>query len=122
VKELTFYYDNLPEPNCMPNDMGVTFGNYGFIVTRATGIKNFNKIEKDFKNAIKGIVKLPKNSKFAVYIAYRYYFKLLKEVAIKLNLKDLSMGMSSDFEHAIINGSTYLRLGTKILGERNITT
>ena len=49
MKELTFYYDNLPEPNCMPNDMGVTFGNYGFIVTRATGIKNFNKIEKDFK-------------------------------------------------------------------------
>jgi len=31
----------------------------------------------------------------------------------------LSMGMSSDFEEAIINGSTYLRLGTKILGERN---
>ena len=38
------------------------------------------EIEKDFKNAIKGIVKLPKNSKFAVYIAYRYYFKLLKKL------------------------------------------
>ena len=37
----------------------------------------------------------------------------------KLDLKNLSMGMSSDFEHAIINGSTYLRLGTIILGERN---
>ena len=47
------------------------------------------------------------------------YFKMLKSVAEKLNLKDLSMGMSSDFEQAIINGSTYLRLGTIILGERN---
>ena len=47
------------------------------------------------------------------------YFKMLKSAAEKLNLKDLSMGMSSDFEQAIINGSTYLRLGTIILGERN---
>ena len=37
------------------------------------------EIENDFKNAVKGIVKLPKNSKFAVYIAYRYYNKLLKK-------------------------------------------
>ena len=33
----------------MPNNMGVTFGNYGFIVTRATGIKNFDEIQKEFK-------------------------------------------------------------------------
>lgn len=38
------------------------------------------EIEEDFKNAIKGIIRLPKNSKFAVYIAYRYYFKLLKKL------------------------------------------
>ena len=44
---------------------------------------------------------------------------MLKKVAEKLNLKELSMGMSSDFEQAIINGSTYLRLGTIILGERD---
>ena len=52
-------------------------------------MKNFNEkskkeiileIEKDFANAVKGIVKLPKNSKFAVYIAYRYYNKLLKKL------------------------------------------
>ena len=47
------------------------------------------------------------------------YFKILKNTAEKINLKDLSMGMSSDFEQAIVNGSTYLRLGTVILGERN---
>ena len=38
------------------------------------------EIEEDFKNAVKGIIRLPKNSKFAVYIAYRYYFKLLKKL------------------------------------------
>ena len=43
---------------------------------------------------------------------------MLKNIADKLNLKELSMGMSSDFEQAIINGSTYLRLGTIIFGER----
>ncbi len=52
-------------------------------------MENFNEeskrdiiieIEKDFINAVKGIVKLPKNSKFAVYIAYRYYNKLLKKL------------------------------------------
>jgi len=48
------------------------------------------------------------------------YFKMLKNAAEQLNLKELSMGMSSDFEDAITNGSTYLRLGTAILGERNI--
>ena len=49
------------------------------------------------------------------------YFKILRNTSGKLNLKDLSMGMSSDFEQAIINGSTYLRLGTIILGERHLT-
>ena len=39
---------------------------------------------------------------------------------LELDLKNLSMGMSSDFEQAIINGSTYLRLGTIILGERKL--
>jgi len=46
------------------------------------------------------------------------YFEKLKFVSEKLSLKDLSMGMSSDFEQAVINGSTYLRLGTLILGQR----
>ena len=49
------------------------------------------------------------------------YFKLLKDTALKFNLSELSMGMSSDFEQAVLNGSTYLRLGTLILGERNLT-
>ena len=49
------------------------------------------------------------------------YFKLLKKSSDDLNLKELSMGMSSDFENAVINGSTFLRLGTLIMGKRNVT-
>ena len=49
------------------------------------------------------------------------YFKLLKKSSDDLNLKELSMGMSSDFENAVTNGSTFLRLGTLIMGERKIT-
>jgi len=45
-------------------------------------------------------------------------FILLKQAAERLKLNDLSMGMSSDYEDAVLNGSTYLRLGTIILGER----
>lgn len=47
------------------------------------------------------------------------YFKILKKKSQELNLNDLSMGMSSDYEQAVFNGSTYLRLGTAIFGERN---
>ena len=49
------------------------------------------------------------------------YFKVLKESSERLNLNELSMGMSSDYEEAILNNSTYLRIGTLILGKRNIT-
>ena len=49
------------------------------------------------------------------------FFGILKKKAEELNLNDLSMGMSSDFEKAVLHGSTYLRLGTVILGERNTT-
>tara|TARA_Y100000590_G_scaffold442115_1_gene569788 strand:- start:252 stop:917 length:666 start_codon:yes stop_codon:yes gene_type:complete len=48
------------------------------------------------------------------------YFKILQDTSQKLNLPDLSMGMSSDYEEAILNGSTYLRLGTAIFGERSL--
>ena len=48
------------------------------------------------------------------------YFRILKKSSDNLNLTELSMGMSSDFENAVTNGSTFLRLGTLIMGERNI--
>ena len=47
------------------------------------------------------------------------YFQILKKTSEKLNLTDLSMGMSADYDQAILNGSTFLRLGTAIFGTRN---
>ena len=46
------------------------------------------------------------------------YFIMLKKISEMLNLKDLSIGMSNDFEQAINCGSTFLRLGSIIFGER----
>ena len=46
-------------------------------------------------------------------------FKMLREKSLELNLNELSMGMSNDYEKAIINGSTFLRLGTAIFGDRS---
>ena len=48
----------------------------------------------------------------------RKYFRLMKELKDKLNLKILSMGMSNDYKIAIEEGSNYIRIGTKIFGER----
>ena len=47
------------------------------------------------------------------------YFKMLKNLANKFDLKHLSMGMSSDYKNAVVHGSTYLRLGTSIMGPRD---
>ena len=47
------------------------------------------------------------------------YFALLKNIADKFSLKNISMGMSNDYEDAIYLGSTCIRIGSKIFGERN---
>ena len=47
------------------------------------------------------------------------YFKSLSELNSSLGLKELSMGMSSDFMKAINYKSTYLRIGSAIFGERS---
>ncbi|MFD2542492.1 phytoene/squalene synthase family protein [Lacinutrix gracilariae] len=49
-------------------------------LTNATKEEIIKDIEKDFKKAYKGIIKLPLESKLGVYIAYRYYLKLLKKL------------------------------------------
>jgi pyridoxal phosphate enzyme (YggS family) len=55
----------------------------------------------------------------------RTSFRLLRELREELQLRhdaphftDLSMGMSSDFETAILEGSTWIRVGTDIFGPR----
>ncbi|MDA1019392.1 MAG: phytoene/squalene synthase family protein [Bacteroidetes bacterium] len=39
-----------------------------------------NDIDKDFTNALKGILLLPPSAKFGVYTAYKYYLKLLNKL------------------------------------------
>jgi pyridoxal phosphate enzyme (YggS family) len=55
-----------------------------------------------------------------------YYIQLrgLKEKMVRegILLKELSMGMSNDFEVAIEEGATYVRVGTAIFGERKQKT
>ena len=46
------------------------------------------------------------------------YFKRMKYLKNKIGLKELSMGMSSDYLKAVENDSTYLRVGSAIFGER----
>jgi len=46
------------------------------------------------------------------------HFELLYKIAKERNLKELSMGMSGDFNDAISCGTTYIRVGSAIFGER----
>jgi PLP dependent protein len=46
------------------------------------------------------------------------HFALLAKLADELGVKELSMGMSGDFDKAIAFGATYVRIGTVIFGER----
>jgi len=47
------------------------------------------------------------------------YFLHLNQLRNQTDLCHLSMGMSNDYQTAIKCGSTFLRIGSKILGERN---
>jgi len=48
----------------------------------------------------------------------RPYFRRLREIAEAQGLKALSMGMSHDFEVAIQEGATHIRVGTALFGKR----
>ena len=47
------------------------------------------------------------------------YFLKIKNLNKKLNLKDLSIGMSADYLEALKFNSTFIRVGSKIFGKRN---
>jgi hypothetical protein len=46
------------------------------------------------------------------------HFALLNKIAARNGLKELSMGMSADYESAVALGATYVRVGTAIFGPR----
>lgn len=47
------------------------------------------------------------------------HFALLNKLAREADIKNLSMGMSADFEEAIWLGATYVRIGSALFGNRD---
>ena len=76
--------------------------------------KFYNKCTNDLGLNVIGLMCLPPNDNKS-----QIYFSKMKELVRKLKLKDISMGMSNDYLEAINYQSTYLRIGSKIFGERN---
>ena len=78
-------------------------------------VKNFLEVCKnDLKLNVIGIMCIPPNDKKT----NEYFSKMLK-LKDELNLSNLSMGMSNDYLNAVQHGSTMIRVGSKIFGERN---
>ena len=69
---------------------------------------------KEAKLDILGLMVIPPNDQNS-----KKYFEVLKELSMSLGLKDLSMGMSSDYLDAINCGATFVRIGTSIFGKRD---
>ena len=67
----------------------------------------------DLKLNIIGLMCLPPNDEKT-----EEYFIKMRELNAKYKLEQLSMGMSNDYKLAIKNGSTFLRIGSKIFGNR----
>ena len=77
-------------------------------------LKNFyNKCTKDLGLDIVGLMCLPPKEEQS-----SNYFLKMKELLSSVSLQDLSMGMSSDYLKAAEHDSTFLRIGSKIFGER----
>ena len=56
----------------------------------------------------------------AVFSKLKEVFEDIKDMSIEgVEMKELSMGMSGDYQIAIEEGSTIVRVGTSIFGKRN---
>ena len=78
-------------------------------------VKDFFKYcSEEKKLNIIGLMVIPPNDEHT-----DKYFEEVSNLNSELGLKDLSMGMSSDYEKAIKFKSTFLRIGSAILGPRN---
>ena len=77
-------------------------------------LKNFyEKCVNQFNLNIIGLMCIPPQNNDV-----EIHFKEMQKLKKNLNLKELSMGMSSDFLKAVDSGSTFVRIGSKIFGER----
>jgi len=80
-----------------------------------------NEVENFYKSCVNnlnldiiGLMCLPPNKRDV-----RPFFKKMNELSNHLGLKELSMGMSSDYLDAIEFGASFIRIGSKIFGNRN---
>jgi PLP dependent protein len=76
-------------------------------------ISDFYKFCKNLNLDIIGLMCIPPNDENV-----EMYFSEMNKISKELNLKKLSMGMSSDYLNAIKNNSTHVRIGSKIFGNR----
>ena len=84
----------------------------GIPVNEVDSFYNYCSKEKNLE--ILGLMVLPPNDNNT-----KKYFKILSNLNKSLGLKDLSMGMSSDYLDAINFDSTYVRIGSSIFGSRS---
>ena len=73
----------------------------------------YKKCVQDLNLNIIGLMCLPPKDEDT-----KNYFLKMKNLAKKIKVKELSMGMSNDYVDAAKFGSTFLRIGSKIFGER----
>ena len=73
----------------------------------------YNKCKDEFKLDIVGLMCIPPQNNV------ENYFSEMQKLNKILNLNELSMGMSADYLKAKKFGSTFVRIGSKIFGERS---
>lgn len=74
----------------------------------------FDYCTKDLKLNVIGLMAIPPNDGKEIF-----YFKNLMELNKSLELKELSLGMSGDFQEAIKYDATFVRIGSSIFGKRS---
>jgi len=77
-------------------------------------LEDFYKFCKNLNLDIVGTMCIPPNDEKT-----ENYFSEMNQINQKLNFKDLSMGMSSDYLVATENNATFIRVGSKIFGARD---
>jgi pyridoxal phosphate enzyme (YggS family) len=77
-------------------------------------LKDFYSYCKNLNLDVVGLMCIPPSDNKS-----EIFFKEMVLLNKKLNLKELSMGMSSDYIEAAKNSATYLRIGSNIFGKRS---
>lgn len=83
-------------------------------------VPDFIQLCRDELNLpVRGLMCIPPRSCYSAGQGPEPYFRQLAQLADAHDLPERSMGMSGDFETAIICGATEVRVGTGIFGSRN---